>query len=239
LIYVCQKMEKPRRDDWPLNLIWAVAEMVADKDSITIKFPINENHEKGVRHALDGLPKTVAKLMLRYYSENMTLSGIGKLHKMRPKRAERIIKYGVHLLSTSTTREYVFYGYNYANRAENARRLEYELKVRERILANRQEKIAQKQKLHDQSIAALDRVSTCESVWTIEDLELTTYTYNCLRRSGCKSIEDLIDKVASGELTMIRGIGRSCTEDVLAKIYKFTGEDFSYLYGITFNPNVG
>jgi DNA-directed RNA polymerase subunit alpha len=48
---------------------------------------------------------------------------------------------------------------------------------------------------------------------TIEELDLSVRTYNCLKRRGINFVDDLC-RMTEDELFQIRNFGRSCLEDV-------------------------
>ena len=52
---------------------------------------------------------------------------------------------------------------------------------------------------------------------TIEDLDLSVRSYNCLKRSGAKTVKDLVDKTQD-ELMKVRNLGRKSLEEVIGKL---------------------
>ena len=59
---------------------------------------------------------------------------------------------------------------------------------------------------------------------TIEDLDLSVRSFNCLKRAGIHTVEDLLDKTES-EMMKVRNLGRKSYDEVLQKLtslgYKF------------------
>lgn len=53
---------------------------------------------------------------------------------------------------------------------------------------------------------------------TIEELDLSVRSFNCLKRAGINTVEDLINK-SEDEMMKVRNLGRKSLEEVLAKLY--------------------
>ena len=62
---------------------------------------------------------------------------------------------------------------------------------------------------------------------TIEDLDLSVRSYNCLKRASINTLADLVDKTED-EMMKVRNLGRKSLEEVKKKM-----EDF----GVTFKPS--
>lgn len=52
---------------------------------------------------------------------------------------------------------------------------------------------------------------------TIEELDLSVRAFNCLKRAGINSVQDLVDKSAS-EMMKVRNLGKKSLEEVLQKL---------------------
>ena len=52
---------------------------------------------------------------------------------------------------------------------------------------------------------------------TIEELDLSVRSFNCLKRAGINTVNDLIEKSAE-EMMKVRNLGKKSLEEVLAKI---------------------
>ena len=52
---------------------------------------------------------------------------------------------------------------------------------------------------------------------TIEELDLSVRSFNCLKRAGINTVEDLINK-SEDEMMKVRNLGRKSLEDVMAKL---------------------
>ena len=52
---------------------------------------------------------------------------------------------------------------------------------------------------------------------TIEELDLSVRSFNCLKRAGINTVEDLVNKSES-EMMKVRNLGRKSLEEVIAKL---------------------
>ena len=52
---------------------------------------------------------------------------------------------------------------------------------------------------------------------TIEDLDLSVRSYNCLKRAGINNVEDLSKKTQE-EMIKVRNLGRKSMEEVISKL---------------------
>ena len=52
---------------------------------------------------------------------------------------------------------------------------------------------------------------------TIEELDLSVRSFNCLKRAGINTVEDLISK-SEEDMMKVRNLGRKSLEEVIAKL---------------------
>jgi DNA-directed RNA polymerase subunit alpha len=53
---------------------------------------------------------------------------------------------------------------------------------------------------------------------TIEDLDLSVRSYNCLKRAGINTVEDLANK-SEEEMMKVRNLGRKSLDEVKQKLH--------------------
>jgi len=53
---------------------------------------------------------------------------------------------------------------------------------------------------------------------TIEELHLSVRSFNCLKRAGINTVEDLISK-SEDEMMKVRNLGKKSLEEVIAKLH--------------------
>ena len=52
----------------------------------------------------------------------------------------------------------------------------------------------------------------------IDELELSVRSYNCLKRAGINTVEELMQPVLPEDMMKVRNLGRKSLEEVLAKL---------------------
>ena len=52
---------------------------------------------------------------------------------------------------------------------------------------------------------------------TIEELDLSVRSFNCLKRAGINTVEDLISKTEE-DMMKVRNLGRKSLDEVIAKL---------------------
>ena len=52
---------------------------------------------------------------------------------------------------------------------------------------------------------------------TIEELDMSVRSFNCLKRAGINTVEDLVNK-SGDEMMKVRNLGRKSLEEVMAKL---------------------
>ena len=55
---------------------------------------------------------------------------------------------------------------------------------------------------------------------TIDELDLSVRSFNCLKRAGINTVEDLINK-SEEDMMKVRNLGRKSLEEVIAKLDSF------------------
>ena len=68
---------------------------------------------------------------------------------------------------------------------------------------------------------------------TIEELDLSVRSFNCLKRAGINTVEDLVNKTEE-EMMKVRNLGRKSLEEVMAKLDAL---GFSLTHDDDYNPN--
>ena len=66
----------------------------------------------------------------------------------------------------------------------------------------------------------------------LEDLDLSIRAYNCLKRAGCETVRDILNRGGEEYLLQVRNLGRKSTDEVLEKL-KSLGVDLENTTVIT------
>ena len=71
----------------------------------------------------------------------------------------------------------------------------------------------------------------------IDELELSVRSYNCLKRAGINTVEELVNKT-SEDMMKVRNLGRKSLEEVLAKLKELGLGSVSYTHLIVLTINI-
>ena len=55
---------------------------------------------------------------------------------------------------------------------------------------------------------------------TIEEMDLSIRTYNCLKRAGMYTVENLINKTED-DMCKVRNMGRKCVDEIIEKLHLY------------------
>lgn len=203
-----------------------------------------------------GLEQAIASLAVReqdavkaYYHDGLNLEQVGNQFNVTRERARQIIAKAVRKLRHPSRFNLIRYGADYKDKliSSNEKLAEIERETQE-LQARKEELTKQVHNLTctresilaeicasaagmmDGSVQPKDgRKAT--GVVTLDEMELSVRSWNCLKRAGVNTLPDLVDKMKSGELVKIRNLGKRSILELLDKVKTYTGEDYSGVYG--------
>lgn len=234
-----EKMNIPNGYDapWPYNLL-------DDILGVPFNHMLTEDEENGLNVCLDMLSPREKKIILAYYKDGMTLAAIGKDQNVTMERIRQIQAKGIRKLRHPSQLNYIRYG-------ECGNKYRKELAERELECSEREEKIEQFLKANElkeefftnvqeqfNTNIAYDEapVSSNGHVGYSEafmELNLSVRSFNCLARSDCHTVADVMQKIRDGSIIKIRNFGPKCLEEVIEKVKKLTGLSFTDIVGQT------
>lgn len=203
-----------------------------------------------------GLEQAIASLAVReqdavkaYYQHGLSLEQVGNQFNVTRERARQVIAKAVCKLRHPSRFNLIRYGADYKDKliSSNEKLAEIERETQE-LQARKEELTKQVHNLTctresilaeicasaagmmDGSVQPKDgRKAT--GVVTLDEMELSVRSWNCLKRAGVKTLPDLVDRMKSGELVKIRNLGKRSILELLDKVKTYTGEDYSGVYG--------
>lgn len=206
---------------WPYNLIESIYQLDGNE---CIEFDMD-----GLEQAISTLTEREKELIRLRYREEMTLREVADhidrstevvrqalnkaCRKLRHPARNRLIRYGT--LGTERIREL-------DAREKTVAAKEQELNFREKRIEEREQK------------AGIDSTVVPEKdlmTDSILELDLSVRSYNCLVRSGCKTVGDVSRIAKNGKLMDIRNMGKKCAEEVLCILRDRYGVDLLEKYG--------
>ncbi len=213
---------------WPYNL-------ADDVSGGPIDYILTEDQIKAIMIALDTLSEKEKVNILRYYRDGLNLEQCGEKMGVTRERVRQIIAKGVRKLRHPSRRKMIEMGFETWQEENSIARRKMELAAQQADLdkweQNLMERKAELERLRGE-IADIPAPAIGDHgvSWTLEELDLSVRSYNCLRRRGVSTLAGLCELVESGELLHVRNIGRRSVAEVLGKIKAILGIDYTYIY---------
>lgn len=240
---------------WPYNLLDRLVQSDSNPNRRDIgedvfwKDILTEDQEAGLEKALELLNDQEREALFLHFHEGFDLLHVGLHFSVTRERARQIISKAIRKLRHPSRFRLVFYGLDGVNlfNESRIRRLALEADLHNFDEANRyldclRDGLYQRAsalaringKLVNQEESILNSDMTMPSgtfrSMTVEDMDLSVRTYNCIKRAKINSIGDLIDHLRLGNdpggLPRIRNLGRKSLDEIITKVYLITGEDF-------------
>ena len=193
---------------WPYNIVNDILQ-----EDIT--WIITEDQENGLNHAIGFLSEKTQQMIFEYYKNDMNLEDIGKKHHLSRERIRQIIARGIRILRCPRYRKYIEDG---IVGSEKLREEEIYISEQRKKIYKMREALMLEERLKD--IPIEDPYST-----PIDDdryAMMSVRLYNCLRRSGISTINDIITAMNDDSVLKIRNFGRK-TYDELSNWLKTNG----------------
>ena len=197
---------------WPYNLL---DEVICDRwESV-----LNTDQEAGLEHALSTLTEREQQAIAEYFGNGGTLESTAKLWNVTKERARQIIEKAVRKLRHPMRFKIIKYGMEGWNRRKAIEQEDLMLDEQEAMLIHRRAIVEQ----------LLDEKVERYTGTTIEEMQLSVRTYNCLGRAGIRTLNDLMkytkENGYSG-LCRIRNLGRKSLSEIFRKMEELTGTDW-------------
>lgn len=162
----------------------------------------------------------------KHFKENITCTQIGKEYGLTQQRVSEACK--------KSCLKMVHYLKSYEKYKEKEQ-LEHEKKVDEEKLNEYRERLVQefyRRGIYTQemelvfgTIDAYPTLNTQYDQITIEDLDLSVRSYNCLRRAGIQTLQELTEKTMF-DMMKVRNLGRKSLKEIHEKMLEY-GVDFT------------
>lgn len=201
-------------EDWPYNLLQDM--------EIESRDPIDNADDIGNLEVAMGIssltPREKYAVRLRYAKE-MTLKEVGEELGVKQERARQIVNKAMRKLRCPVPRYIIIYGIKAyvekriqegVDKAWEARKDELE-RIHAAEVAMKAENIYREN--HE-----ADNMAKVYGM-TIEELDLNVRPYNCVKRAGCDTVYDLVNKYPEYEdVIRIRNLGRKSLDEICVKL---------------------
>lgn len=180
---------------------------------------LNTDQEAGLEHALSTLTEREQQAIAEYFGNGGTLKSTAKLWNVTKERARQIIAKAVRKLRHPMRFKIIKYGLDGWNRRKAIEQDDLMLDEQEAMLIHRRAIVEQ----------LIEEKQEIKREITIEDMDLSVRTYNCLLRARIRTLNDLMkytkESGYSG-LCRIRNLGRKSLSEIFRKMEELTGTDW-------------
>ena len=177
---------------------------------------------EGLIKAINLLPERGRDIILGYYKYGNTLDELAEEYSVTRERIRQIIIKNVKKLRHPSRKTLIINGVKGADVYNLQRKLDVELEKLEQQKAKIQEMEEEISKKEERlGIEAIPY--KCRSI-TLDELDISTRSYNCLKRAGLTTVGDIVERFESEEsFYKIRNMGQKCAIEVRNKIFEQTG----------------
>lgn len=209
-------------EPWPYNLLRYVFYNPWEE-------VISEDQIAGINSAMDELTEREKDSVLFNLRDGMTLEKSGSIHGVTRELERQILGKALRRLRAPHMKALMMYGKEGSKERSRLAKFRQELEIEAAEFAELKSKIeAEKANISDilrSSVEVPDDKK--DRQLPIEEMDLSVRSYNCLKRSGCKTLGDVMDLVESGKLINVRNLGRKSAEEILGKIFEITHKRYT------------
>lgn len=192
--------------DYPLTFI----EAIFNKDENVDIVYIENNFEENIKYLLETLSEREQLVLTKRMIEGFTLEATALQMGVSKERIRQIENKAIRRIRIPARIQYLTRGYEYIQMREDVAKLTTELELEKArlvyLLANPERIEITKEEIKNNI--------------TLETLDLSVRTYNCLRRAGIKTIGETIIKSVD-ELRRIRNMGGKSIRELKEKLHEF------------------
>lgn len=186
-----------------------------------IKYPfttiLSFDQKKGLKWALNTLTEKQIKVIKKRFKYGKTLEEVSVEMGVTRERVRQIEAKALRTLQNPSRRTAIEKGYEAAcleKELSSIRLLKMQIE-KEREELDKLKKLKAKYNARENNSFTL----------SLDSIGLSHRSYNGLRRAGCTTIEQVLDKFKDGSINKIRNLGKRSIDDIVARIYEHTGID--------------
>ena len=214
---------------WPNNLLDTIF-----KESIELL--LDDKQMEGLETAIKSLSEREACYVYLYFREGFTLNEIGLKYNLTKERVRQILAAAIRKLRHPSRVQFIRYGIKGSEMQRELKALELEFEAKKSRLECLIESADKRARELDAWIK--DKETAVENlnktlIKTIDIDDLSVRSYNCLRRAGIDTIDDLISFVAlgpNGGLPKVRNLGKASVTEILNYLKDKRNVDYFPLY---------
>ena len=222
--------------DYPYNLVDAIF-------GEEIAWSADADHAAGLEKVLETLTDRERKVIRLRFEQGLNLEETGKEFNVTRERIRQVEAKAIRKMRHPSRSKLILHGVAGAAELSELRVKEKELEERDKLVAAQEGKIKEvlaflKPMLDvfhvetEEPVEELSGPSELTKHTPIEDMYLSVRSYNCLKRYGVDTVEDLIDACEHPEeLLKVRNLGRKSLQEVIEKLFYIAGVDYRGEFG--------
>lgn len=198
---------------------------------------ITPDQEAALTYLLSStFPERTQTMLRLYYKEEWTLDTVGKEVGLTRERVRQVLARAVRQLRHPSRFKMLVYGLDGYERFSAIRQKVRELEIEEDRVDELEKELIRRRMYLEATLQEVPVPETVpkpsKSVWdiTLEEMDLSVRSFNCLRRAGCQNISDVCKVASEGSLLKVQNFGRRSLAEVLSKVQMLTGEDYRGVY---------
>lgn len=220
-------------DEYPYNLIRCIT-------YIPVDWILTKENMSGLEWALSAIPEKQARAIVSYFKDANTYAQIGKEMNISGALVGKLVHEGLRALRHPVKKRAIVNGmHSFAEIERYAKDTEQVLKARKELLDEREKAVYIKEELLDRKIKACTEAYKIhvpdfdkEIDWeyavvnipdmTIEELDLSARTYNCLKRAYLNTLKEVVDCLENNPdyFFKIRNLGATASAEIIRKVDK-------------------
>lgn len=201
--------------------------------------PLSADQYDGLDRALDSLTGREQDAIEHYFHRGETMEDLTKVYGVTRERVRQILAKALRKLRHPTRLKLIEKGPILYARESTYQQALRDIEAKEAALKEREERLKgnfgeltpMRRCLTDlrgsmeelEKILSIGTENGYTGKETVDDMNLSVRSWNCLKRAGCNTLADVISLIQSGELYHVRNMGRRSAEEVIAKAEAMTG----------------
>lgn len=209
---------------WPYNMIEAIYDHECET---TYPARVIDSFEEHLMSPEVVVPEKTKGMLLMYFKELKNLDEIGRTYDLTRERIRQRIKKGLRMLRKPMFTKYLLRDDEKIQKEINGLKEEAS-RLRRDIEGIISEKEYYECLLGGAKEKVVKATNAPINELTLDELDLSVRSYNCLHRVGCDTLFDIITYARDGKLTQIRNLGKHSEQEILEMIKLKTGIDYRY-----------
>lgn len=191
---------------------------------------LTPGQEEALQYILDRFLSEKERVVIKlYYEEGRSLEDIGKEFNVTRERIRQIILKVLRQLRHPSRFKPILYGLDGYKRYSGVQDKLVELEKEEhRVDEMERDLIFRRNYIESALLCSPVEVESANGPLSIEDMDLSVRTFNCLCRAGIRDLSGILRQVDKGysSFLRIRNMGRKSVDEVFAKVQEITGVDY-------------